>query len=67
MRLEVQWDDPVPMKLASRQRLSNAGQLGMYLVDLERLPRAAGVYVFARQWGSGFEALYVGKVSAARQ
>jgi hypothetical protein len=55
------------MKLASRQRLSDAGQLGMYLVDLDRLPRASGVYVFARQWGSGFEALYVGKATDLRQ
>lgn len=28
-----------------------------YDIPLEKIP-AAGVYVFGRQWGNGFEALY---------
>jgi hypothetical protein len=47
------------MRLASRH-----GPL--YLVELERLPLEAGVYVFARQWGKGFEALYIGKANVIR-
>jgi hypothetical protein len=38
----------------------------IYAVDLERLPTSAGVYVFARRWGSSFEALYVGKANNIR-
>jgi hypothetical protein len=38
----------------------------IYAVDLERLPIGAGVYVFARRWGSSFEALYVGKANNIR-
>jgi hypothetical protein len=29
--------------------------------QMERIPSAAGVNIFGREWGDGFEALYVGK------
>jgi len=59
MKLQVDWGHPLSMRLASRQGL-------IYLVDLDSLPRAAGVYVFGRQWGGGFEALYIGKADNIR-
>lgn len=59
MRLQVDWSSPLSMRLASRQGL-------IYLVDLDSLPPEAGVYVFAREWGIGFEALYIGKANNIR-
>jgi hypothetical protein len=44
------------MKLESSHEL-------IYVVELERLPQDAGVYVFGRKWGTGYEALYVGKAN----
>jgi hypothetical protein len=39
----------------------------MYVVDPERLPKAAGIYVFGRRRrNGGFEALYVGKADNIR-
>jgi hypothetical protein len=54
MKLEVDWDDPVLLRPVPRQG-------PMYDVDLSTLPDTAGVYVLGRKWGTGFEALYVGK------
>jgi hypothetical protein len=47
------------MRLASRQGL-------IYLVELDRLPQGAGVYVYGRQYGKGIEALYIGKANDIR-
>jgi hypothetical protein len=38
----------------------------IYSADSSHLPAAAGVYVFGRQWGNQFEALYVGKAGNMR-
>jgi hypothetical protein len=38
----------------------------IYTADLPRLPGGAGVYVFARRWGDGYEALYIGKATRIR-
>ena len=60
MRLQVEWSDPVLMRVGPR------GTLG-YVVDVDQLPVHPGVYVFGRKWGSnGFEALYVGKANNIR-
>ena len=59
MRLHVEWGRPVMLK--------NAKSDGMvYVLDLERVPVTAGVYVFGRRWGKQFEALYVGKANNIR-
>lgn len=59
MKLHVEWSRPIPLKDARRQNL-------IYSVDLSRLPRAPGVYVFGRRWANQFEALYVGKANRIR-
>jgi hypothetical protein len=59
MKLEVEWERPIPLKDGRHQNL-------IYTVDQLKLPNVAGVYVFGRRWGQGFEALYVGKASSVR-
>lgn len=60
MRLRVEWSRPIPLRDGTRQGL-------IYAVDLSRLPGGAGVYVFGRKFGKGFEALYVGKAENVRR
>lgn len=52
MELNLKWANPISLKA-----LDDAG----YTVDLNKLPKAFGVYVFARRFGSSIEALYVGQ------
>ena len=54
MRVFVEWNKPVPMKKAPPL---------IYRLDLDRVPRDPGVYVFGRtmRGGAGIEALYVGQ------
>jgi hypothetical protein len=60
MKLAVDWAKPALLKSAKKDGL-------MYKVDLDKLPNAAGIYIFGRRWGSGeFEALYVGKADRIR-
>lgn len=59
MNLGVEWSSPIKLKDAASDNL-------IYKLDLERMPRAAGVYVFGRKWGNQFEALYVGKAGKIR-
>jgi hypothetical protein len=59
MKLEVDWSRPVSLKDGTRQNM-------IYAMDLSKLPVVAGVYIFGRAWGSGFEALYVGKANNIR-
>ncbi len=54
MKLHLEWTRPIPLRDATRENL-------IYAVDLEKLPKVPGVYVFGRRFGSAFEALYVGK------
>jgi hypothetical protein len=54
MRLSVDWKKPVRLRRDTRSGLT-------FAVDLERIENSPGVYIFARKWGSSFEALYVGK------
>lgn len=60
MRLAIEWSNPLPLRSGAREGL-------IYTVPVERIERAAGVYVFARKWGKSFEALYVGKSNNVRQ
>jgi hypothetical protein len=48
-----------PLKDGSKNKMT-------FLTDLTKLPTAPGVYIFARRWGAGFEALYVGKAGNIR-
>lgn len=60
MKLHVAWEKPVPLKDASKQNL-------IYVVDPDRLPNLAGIYVFGRKRrNGGFEALYVGRADNIR-
>ena len=54
MRLKVVWQRPVSLRSGAREGL-------IYTLDLDALPRAPGIYIFARRWGKSYEALYVGK------
>lgn len=60
MNLLVEWNRPIGMRLKPHQDLS-------YQVSLDRLPSEPGAYVFGREWGPGFEALYVGKAMDIRK
>lgn len=60
MKLQIEWNRPVPLKDARRQGL-------IYGTDLDKLPDAPGVYVFGRRYGTGIEALYVGKAKHIRR
>jgi hypothetical protein len=59
MILGLDWTRPIPVKDASKENL-------IYSVPLEKIPSAAGVYVFGRRYGQKFEALYVGKANKIR-
>ena len=59
MKLQVDWGEPIAMRLASRQG-------SRYVANLEGAPVTSGVYVFARAHGSAFEALYVGQARNLR-
>jgi hypothetical protein len=59
VRLGVEWGRPVQLRDGSLQNL-------IYIADLNRLPKAPGVYVLARRWGTEVEALYVGKANQIR-
>jgi hypothetical protein len=59
MELNVEWTRPILLKDAAAQNL-------IYTMDIEKLPRSAGIYIFGRQWGSSREALYVGKANDIR-
>ena len=59
MRLAIEWSKPIPLRGAKSDGL-------IYSVDLDLLPKAAGIYIFARKWGASYEALYVGKSKGLR-
>ena len=54
MKLEVEWNRPLALKSGARDGL-------IYAVELDRIERSPGVYIFVRRWGKSFEALYVGQ------
>jgi len=59
MKLEIEWQHPIPLK-----RVRSGA--GLYVVDLDELPKEPGIYVFARKWGASYEALYIGKSKQLR-
>jgi hypothetical protein len=56
MKLHMHWYRPLALRDGAKQNL-------IYTIDLKKLPKVAGLYVLGRRWGSGFEALYVGKAN----
>lgn len=54
MRLKVDWQRPIALRSGAREGL-------ICTLDLDALPRTAGIYIFARRWGKSYEALYVGQ------
>lgn len=59
MKLSVEWGRPIQLRDGSKQNL-------IYIVDTNKLPTAAGLYILGRRWGSDLEALYVGKANNIR-
>jgi hypothetical protein len=59
MRLQVEWSRPIRLKDGRKQGL-------IYSIDLHKVAARPGVYVFARRYGSRFEALYVGQAKKIR-
>ena len=59
LNLYLDWSRPIPVRRVRARALE-------YEIDLDLVPRGPGVYIFARRWGSGCEALYVGKAGRLR-
>jgi len=59
MHVEFEWRKPFRLKKLKRQ---NVG----YQVDLAKIGRVPGVYIFFRKYGRKCEALYVGKATNIR-
>ncbi len=57
MKLKLDWNKPVPLKGSST---------GFYEIDLDSVPKEAGIYIFARRWGKSYEALYIGRSTNLR-
>lgn len=53
MKINIQWQPAVELQ-------KNRDGFG-YGIDLEKIPKRGGVYVFYRQWGKSKESLYVGR------
>jgi hypothetical protein len=60
MKLVLEWRKPFLLRSGAREGL-------IYTLDLETVPDAPGIYVFARRWGRSYEALYVGKGERVRR
>jgi hypothetical protein len=59
MILNIEWSRPI--------RLEDGADSGLiYTINLEKLPKLPGIYIFGRTWGRNFEALYVGKANDLR-
>lgn len=56
---DLEWGRPVQLRDASKDNM-------IYGLDLSKVSKMAGIYVFGRRWGSQFEALYVGKAGNVR-
>jgi len=59
MIMHVRWRRPLRLHDGSEDNL-------IYTLDTNRVPDEPGIYVFARQWGDGYEALYVGQGNSLR-
>ena len=60
MILAIEWAHPIILRDAGRE------ENVIYKLDDLKLPDAAGVYIFGRQFSKDFEALYVGKAGSIR-
>ena len=56
MKLQLEWSRPTPLKDGASENL-------LYTADHSKFSKAAGIYIFGRYFGGGFEALYVGQAS----
>lgn len=59
LNLEVEWLRPLPLKDGRDHRL-------IYSVELERVPKRSGVYVFARKFGAAVIPIYIGQTENFR-
>ena len=59
MELRLEWSRPIPLKDGSSQSL-------IYTLDVDNLPKAAGIYVFGRRYARRLEARYVGQARDIR-
>ena len=59
MKIRLHWSKPIPVRKVR-------GAVLEYAIDMDLLPTEAGIYIFGRQWGQKFEALYVGKAARLR-
>jgi hypothetical protein len=60
MKVQIEWLRPIQLKDARKDGM-------IYDLDLKKINTGtAGVYIFGRQWGRQFEALYVGQASKIR-
>ena len=59
MKLEIEWQRPIPLK-----RVRSG--IGIYEIDLDKLPKEPGIYIFARKWSTSYEALYIGRSQRLR-
>ena len=60
MKISVRWQDPIELRDGSRLNLIYS------CIDLEDIPDAPGVYVFARRFGEVTAPLYVGQALSLR-
>ena len=60
MKLQIVWGALLPLRDAGREENL------IYTIQSARLPETPGVYVFGRQFGRNFEALYVGQAHDIR-
>jgi len=58
MQLSVEWSKPISLRYNKKK--------DEFIVPLDKLTTEAGVYIFGRKYGQGFEALYVGKANKIR-
>jgi hypothetical protein len=54
LNLDVEWLRPMPLRDGRAQRL-------IYSLDLEAVPKRAGVYIFARTFGKAIIPIYIGQ------
>jgi hypothetical protein len=60
MKLQIEWGSPIQLKDARKDGM-------IYGLNLAKIKTGtAGVYIFGRQWGRQFEALYVEQASKIR-
>lgn len=58
MEMHIEWNRF--MRLKKDARLD-------YTIELKKLPKQPGIYIFGRRWSKSFEALYVGKALNIRR